>query len=103
MKFSSVNLCPDSAHISLGGTDNLKVIDSFFYRINYFHLKDLTDKGFVELGEGSLPLDKIVNLLKKKGYNGWLTVELDASEKTPLESAKISRAYLEKISAKNNI
>jgi len=97
MNFSSVNLCPDTAHIALGGTDNLKVIDTFFDRINYVHLKDLSGKGFVELGEGNLPLDKIVNLLKKKGYNGWLTVELDASEKTPLESAKISRACLEKI------
>jgi inosose dehydratase len=97
MKFSSINLCPDTAHIALGGTDNLKVIDTFFDRINYVHLKDLSDEGFVELGEGSVPLDKIMNLLKQKGYNGWLTVELDASEKTPLESAEISRAYLDKI------
>jgi inosose dehydratase len=97
MKFSSVHLCPDTAHIALGETDNLKVIDTFFNRINYVHLKDLSDKGFVELGEGRVPLDKIVALLKKKGYDGWLTVELDASDKTPLESAKISRAFLEKI------
>jgi inosose dehydratase len=97
MKFSSVNLCPDTAHIALGGTDNLKVIETFFDRINYVHLKDLSDKGFVELGEGRVPLDNIVALLKKKGYDGWLTVELDASEKTPLESAKISNAFLKKI------
>jgi inosose dehydratase len=97
MKFSSVNLCPDTAHIALGGSDNLKVIESFYDRINYVHLKDLSDKGFVELGEGSIPLDKIVDLLKKKGYDGWLTVELDASDKTPLESAQISKAYLDKI------
>lgn len=103
MHFSSINLCPDTAHIALGGSDNLKVIDTFFNRINYVHLKDLSDKGFVELGEGSLPLDKIVNLLKKKGYNGWLTVELDASNKTPLESAKISREYFDKVGGKNKI
>jgi inosose dehydratase len=69
MKFSSINLCPDTVHIALGGTDNLKVIDTFFDRINYVHLKDFSDEGFVELGEGSLPLDKIMNLLKRKGYN----------------------------------
>ena len=62
-------------------------------------MKDLSDKGFVELGEGNLPPDRIVNMLKVKGYEGWLTVELDASEKTPLESAKTSRKYLEKIVA----
>jgi len=97
MQFSSIHLCPDTAHIALGGADNLKVIESFYDRINYVHLKDLSDKGFVELGEGNVPLDKIVGLLKKKGYNGWLTVELDASDKTPLASAKISKAYLERI------
>jgi inosose dehydratase len=97
MEFSSINLCPDTAHIALGGTDNLKVFDTFFKRINYVHLKDLSNKGFVELGEGNLHLDGIVDLLRKKGYDGWLTVELDASDKTPLESAKMSRKYLEKI------
>jgi len=97
MGFSSVNLCPDTAHLVLGGSDNLKVIESFYNRINYVHLKDLSDKGFVELGAGSVPLEEIVDLLRKKGYDGWLIVELDATDKTPLEAARISRSFLEKV------
>jgi len=97
MKFSSVNLCPDTAHIALGGSDNLKVVNTFGDRINYIHLKDLADGNFVELGEGKLPIADIVAALKKKGYDGWLTVELDATKRTPLESARINKKYLDKI------
>jgi inosose dehydratase len=37
----------------------------------------------------------IVSALKQMGYDGWITVELDAYEGPPKEAAEISRAYLQ--------
>ena len=97
MKFSKVNLCPDTAHLVLGGADCVEVINTFGDRINYIHLKDLADGNFVELGEGTIPFPEIIEALKKKGYDGWLTVELDSAKRTPLEGAQTNKRYLDKI------
>ena len=53
-----------------------------------------------ELGRGGSKLDvaACVAALRERGYDGWLTVELDGTWKagmpTALESARMSRQYL---------
>jgi len=54
---------------------------------------------FVELGQGELGIDfpSFLTKLEQIGYDGWVTVELDSTTRTPLESAKISRQYLHEL------
>ena len=63
-------------------------------RVAHIHLKDLEDDEFVELGKGTLPLEKFLNTLRDLGYSGWMTIELDATP-DPEESAKISVDYVQ--------
>ena len=71
------------------------------------HIKDvkspLADKPdpkaykFVELGQGNVDLPAVFKALEKVKFNRWAVVELDGvpePNRTPLESATISKAYL---------
>ena len=50
---------------------------------------------FAELGEGFVDLPGAFDILKRAGYDGWLIVETDVTQKdSPLESALISFKYL---------
>ncbi len=54
----------------------------------------------IELGKGDLDVAACVRELRRVGYTGWLTVELDKKwavddPRTPLDSARICRQYLE--------
>ncbi len=113
-----LKLCPDIAHLKAGGTDPVHVIEKYRDRLWGVHLKDLfisgysTDKSgplkleklskddkFVELGKGNAGIDikKLMDTLKDTGYNGWVTVELDSTYRTPFESAKSNREFLRSI------
>jgi len=99
-RIPELQLCPDIAHLEAVGEDAVKFIKKFKKRIIYIHLKDYSWKKdvFTELGKGDSKLDvsECVKELQRIGYNGWLTVELDKTFRTPYESAKISRRYLKK-------
>ena len=90
----------DTAHLEASGDDALAFIRRFGRKIIYTHIKDYDVKKnvFTELGRGNTRLDvgQCLKALKKTGYDGWLTVELDKTFRTPLESARISRRYLKK-------
>lgn len=90
-----IALAPDVAHLVRGGADPAAAIRRYADRIQYLHLKDIRDNEFVELGEGTLDLSAVVTALQDIGYAGWVVVELDDTTRTPLESAMISRRYLE--------
>lgn len=52
---------------------------------------------FVELGQGRVDFPAVFKALNDVKFKGYAIVELDAvpeKEKTPLECAKISKAYL---------
>ena len=78
-------------------------------RIKYVHLKDWDPslppemsgqggtaviKDFVELGQGRVDLKGCVEVLRRRGYDGWLTIELDYTRRTPWESVEMSKDYL---------
>ncbi len=102
-------LSPDTAHLHAGGADVPAVFKKYFDRIAYVHAKDTehvhpsigSDVGsvtimevFTELGNGKVPFDEIFGIMRKGGYSGWVTVELDMTRGTPEGSARISRDYL---------
>ncbi|SEN30135.1 sugar phosphate isomerase/epimerase family protein [Lihuaxuella thermophila] len=107
-----VFFCPDPAHLAKAGMDPVEVMRRYKDRIAYLHLKDVTlDDGdadsvsvssgtealpiFCELGLGTVNLPGIVDLLKEINYDGWMTVEIDQSTSTPLNSLTICRDYVE--------
>jgi inosose dehydratase len=101
-RLPTLKLCIDTAHLEACGDDALAFVRSFSDRIIYAHIKDYSwkDNAFTELGRGDSKLDvaACVNLMRQRGYDRWLTVELDGNwtkgMPTALESAKMSRQYL---------
>ncbi|MEO5594308.1 MAG: sugar phosphate isomerase/epimerase [Chitinophagaceae bacterium] len=104
----NVRLLLDIAHYQQGGGDPVKAISHYRERIKNIHLKDvrqLQGDGaqryqFVELGQGTVNLPAVCKALTSINFTGWGIVELDAvpqKDKTPLQCANISKAYLESI------
>jgi inosose dehydratase len=100
---------PDTAHMTAGGCDPVKVIAKYADRVKFTHLKDITKDGveaagmqagvevysnFRELGEGIVDFPSIFRILDSVGYDGFLTAELDRSRFGNKESAITSMKYL---------
>lgn len=108
-----VGMAADTAHFAKGNesVDGAEVLlfDKYRDRIKYVHLKDWdptlpaekTGEGgtavirdFTELGQGKVDLGGCINVLREADYDGWLTIELDYTRKTPIESVSLSKDYL---------
>lgn len=111
-----VKLCWDVGHAVYAGSDPLALIRAAPERIAYVHLKDVArtirdtlvrdalgfEEGvrrgvFTELGRGCLDVPGVLDALQAIGYNGWLMVEQDSSSLEPIDSARVSRAYLRQL------
>jgi len=107
-----VFFCPDTAHLYKAGMDPVEIMRRYKDRIAYVHLKDVTPEEvdiekfpilsgtealpiFCELGLGPVDFPKVVQFLQEIDYEGWLTVEIDKSTSTPLQSLTICRDYVE--------
>ena len=110
-----VNLVLDTGHYTMAGMDPVEMTRRYVERIIEFHFKDTPpdyrggNKGwiprfeetlakpiFYELGKGGVDFPSLVEILRKNHYQGWITVELDSTLRTPKQSARISKNYLEK-------
>lgn len=104
-----VGFGPDTAHMTAGKCDPVKVIKKYAERVKFTHLKDITSDGveaagmqagvevytnFRELGEGIVDFPAIFTILDSVGYDGFLTAELDRSRFSNKESAIMSMKYL---------
>jgi inosose dehydratase len=92
---TAIGFCPDTAHLDAAGGDSAELIRIYGDRIPYVHLKDYAAGAFVPLGEGELDFDRILGALREIGYDGWITVELDAYAGSKQEAARNSRIFLE--------
>lgn len=101
MSRSRIDFCPDTAHLAAAGGDPVELVRRYADRISYVHVKDLTTDplAFLPLGEGQLDFAAILAELEEAGYDGWITVELDAFDGAPGEAARASREHLERLSA----
>lgn len=108
---------PDIGHLAWGGVDVVQFCRDYADSIKTIHLKDInpevlkegqenkwdyrtfSENGiFAELGEGFVDFPAIFDILQAVGYQGWVIVETDVTQKpTALESAIISRNYLKSI------
>ncbi len=100
------HFAPDTAQLWMGGGDPVRIIDKYRQRLVYLHYKDLRayHRGLagyldnvIELGRGVVDFPAIHRILRSIGYKGWITIDLDNARISPLESAKINRAYIDRI------
>ena len=92
---TSIGFCPDTAHLEAGGGDPVDLIRTYADRIPYVHFKDYADGDFLPLGQGRQNFSRMIDQLRSSGYDGWITVELDAYPGHPAEAARISKTYLD--------
>lgn len=108
---------PDIGHLVWAGVDPIQFCQDYAEDIKSVHIKDIdpdvlaqgveaswdygqfSDHGiFAELGEGCVDFPAIFEILKGVGYEGWMIVETDRTQKpSALESATISREYLQSL------
>jgi inosose dehydratase len=118
LAISEVGLCLDTGHLLLGGGDPVDAILEWAGRINQVHLKDarrailqqIVDeaapvqeiwrrRAFCALGDGDIPIDRVLAALAEIGYSGWLVVEQDilpdpANPGEPAVDQRRNREYL---------
>ena len=97
-----IAFCPDTAHLAAGGGDPAALIRRYPERVAHVHLKDvrLDPVEFLPLGQGVLDFADILAAVRDAGYDSWLVVELDDYAGDPAEAARISKAYLDPLLAK---
>lgn len=95
---SDVGICLDTGHLTLGGSDVLSLAAEAADRVGHVHLKDVradvarrlrageldlvgaTRAGlFCALGDGDVPVDRVVQALEEHGYRGWYVLEQDTA------------------------
>ncbi|WP_067688753.1 TIM barrel protein [Nocardia jejuensis] len=95
---SELDICLDTGHLAIGGTDPVALARRAAHRIGHVHLKDvrlhLADEVrsgrieyseavrrglYVPLGEGDLDIDALVRTVHEAGYRGWYVIEQDTA------------------------
>lgn len=97
---TSIDFCPDTAHLAAAGGDPAQMIREHKARISYVHLKGLRKApfAFTPLDDGDLDISEILSALSEIKFDGWVAAELD-SWPDPREGAVRSLAFLEKAEA----
>lgn len=118
---SSMQICFDTGHMMIGGTDPVKFAEQYAERIAYSHLKDVSiaemervkngeisyfdsivaDRLYTPLGQGDVDIKTIVSSMLKAGFDGWFVLEQDKVLQAeplpgtgPIEDARASVEWL---------
>jgi inosose dehydratase len=116
---TGANLCLDTGHLLIGGTDPTRLVREYASRVGHTHLKDVrkavarrvqageisyTDGVktgmYVPLGQGDVGIGGIVKDLLAAGYPGWFTMEQDTiletepADEGPVRDVRQSVAFL---------
>jgi inosose dehydratase len=99
-----LKFAPDVGQLQKGGSDAARVVKDFLPITVHMHLKDWVGgqhfAGYCPLGEGKVDLKAILEMVEGANPTANIMVELDGSPNapyTPLQTAQISKAYLEKL------
>jgi inosose dehydratase len=105
-----VGFAPDTGQIAKGGADPMPVVERWADRVRYVHMKDLSPEweemrkagvplrspeGYAEMGQGVIDFKRLVPILDRENYSGWLMAELDQSKRSGRESAALAKACIE--------
>ena len=114
-----LKICFDTGHHSYAGFDPVAFTRRHIDRISYMHFKDIDPQvkadviakrtGFYDacaqgifcnLGDGDVDFPAVRQILLDAGFKGWCTVEQDCDpqgDTSPIDDAKLNRAYLQSI------
>jgi inosose dehydratase len=99
-----LKFAPDVGQLQKGGANAAQVVKDFLPITVHMHLKDFSGGehfvGYCPLGQGKVDLKGILDMVEGANPKANIMVELDGSSNqpyTPLETAQISKAYLEKL------
>jgi len=113
------HFAPDLAHLYLGGSDPVKMLDRYRSRLSFMdykdarwttpkadltlpngtvHKKDSSSAKFFEsiydLGDGDIDLPACHRILKQMNYKGWICVDLDRTRNGPRDSYERCAKYI---------
>lgn len=112
-----ISLLVDTGHCAAADIDAAELIAQYATRIKYVHLKDVRKDILTQItaseacfmdcvraglftvpGDGSLPFEKIFDVLKAIDYRGWMIVEAeqDPAKANPKEYALYARKFIKK-------
>ncbi len=90
----------DTGHLLTAGEDILRFAEAFADRIGLVHLRDQKGDTPVPFGEGDLPFEELIQILKGARYDGTWVIELEkVTWGTPAEAAATAKAYIENLLA----
>jgi inosose dehydratase len=110
---SDLQLCLDTGHLLIGGTDPVELAKRYPERIGHLHLKDVradvadevragrlgyteaVGRGmYVPLGQGDVDIEAVVRFVHEAGYDGWFVLEQDTAlgERSPVDTPKLDTA-----------
>src|SRR5579864_7801348 len=116
-----LGLCLDTGHYVYGGGDTIAFLEKQVSRVWCVHLKDVYDQKaaearqqrmnfhaavrhgiFAPLGKGSIDFPRVIALLQRGHFDGWVVVEADVlsggvGADTPLTNAIAGREYLRRL------
>lgn len=97
----NLHLCIDTGHLAAVGCDPIELLKVDPEKIAHVHLKDWhrEQRHFAELGQGDVELNfaRFLQTLETIKYGGWIVVERDDPPIPAIESARISRVFLQGI------
>ncbi|GAB2533514.1 TIM barrel protein [Nocardia heshunensis] len=121
---SDLDLCLDTGHLLIGGTDPVELAAHHADRIGHIHLKDVREelaaevrggsieyseavrRGlYVPLGAGDVDIAALIRAVHAAGYRGWYVIEQDTSlrpgdtAEAPTRDARESLRHLAEIGA----
>ena len=107
-----VGLLLDTGHATFSGGDALAMTRKHLSRIRHVHLKDVRthlmgsllnrDVSFLDAvmsgvytvpGDGDLPIDQVIGVLRDGGYDGWLIVEAEQDPAVAPSVAMATKGY----------
>jgi inosose dehydratase len=120
---STVDLCLDTGHLVIGGSDPVELARTAAERVSHVHLKDVDgaiaarvlageltysdgvrEGLYVPLGAGSVDVAEFVAVLERAGYTGWYVLEQEAmldadppEDGGPIGDVRASQAFLRSV------
>jgi inosose dehydratase len=120
---SNVELCLDTGHLVIGGSDPVALARDAADRVGHVHLKDVDgplaarvqageltysdavrEGLYLPLGAGSADIAEFVAVLERAGYSGWYVLEQDAmlsaepaDDAGPVSDVRASQAFLRSV------
>jgi inosose dehydratase len=99
-----VKFGPDVGQLQKAGSDPVPLVRDFASIVHHVHMKDYDGGpaflGYAPLGMGQVKVKEIADILEGTGVDVHIMVELDAGgpmPMTPLETARVSKEYLQSI------